>query len=205
MQEALSAGAGSRLIFYAFDLPYLDGWDLTAVPLAKRKELLAKLLAGQPGNGAIHFSDHVAGNGPAFFEQVGERGLEGVVSKRADARYTPGRSKTWLKAKAPLTGDFVVAGFTRSAANAGLGALALGAVGRRRARLPRQGRQRLRRRDAAGAARPPRAADPRGDAARRGAEGHRLGAPDADRAHPLLQPHRRRRHPPRRVPRACAR
>ena len=73
MQEALSAGAGSRLIFYAFDLPHLDGWDLTAVPLAKRKELLAKLLAGQPGNAAIHFSDHVAGNGPAFFEQVGDR------------------------------------------------------------------------------------------------------------------------------------
>jgi DNA ligase D len=125
LQEALSTAAGSRLVFYAFDLLHLDGWDLTAAPLVERKGLLGKLLAGQAANAAIHFSDHVRGDGPAFFETVADNGLEGVVSKRADARYAPGRSKTWTKAKAPLTGEFVIAGFTRSPANGGLGALAL--------------------------------------------------------------------------------
>jgi DNA ligase D len=127
LQEALSAGAGNRLVFYAFDLPYLDGWDLTAAPLQRRKELLARLLAGQPPSAAIHYSDHVRGNAAAFFDRVASRGLEGVVSKRADARYSPGRSKSWIKAKAPLTGEFVIAGFTRSPQNGGLGALALAA------------------------------------------------------------------------------
>lgn len=126
LQEALSAGARNRLVFFAFDLLHLDGWDLTAAPLARRKALLASLLAGQAANAAIQFSDHVAGNGAAFFETVADRGLEGTVSKRSDAPYTPGRSRSWVKAKAPLTGEFAIVGFTRSAANGGIGALALG-------------------------------------------------------------------------------
>ncbi|TPE52976.1 DNA ligase D [Amaricoccus solimangrovi] len=125
LQSALSDGPGGRLTFFAFDLLHLDGWDLTEVRLERRKALLAALLGPAPP-AAIRLSDHVAGDGPAFFARAGEMGLEGVVSKRADAPYRPGRSRSWLKAKAPRTGDFTIAGYTASPRAGGLGALALG-------------------------------------------------------------------------------
>ena len=85
LQEALSRGARSELVFFAFDLVRLDGWNLAAVPLERRKALLGQLLAGATGRSAVQFSDHVRGGGPAFFEEVSQLGLEGVVSKRAGA------------------------------------------------------------------------------------------------------------------------
>lgn len=126
LQDALSEGAGNRLVFYAFDLLHLDGWDLRAVPLHKRKDLLARLLAGHlSGRSAIQFSDHVEGDGTALYERASEIGLEGVVSKRANATYAGGRSKTWLKSKAQRISDFVIAGYTASAAAGGIGALGM--------------------------------------------------------------------------------
>jgi DNA ligase D len=127
LQDALSEGAGNKLIFYAFDLLYLDGWDLRTVPLIKRKKALEGLLAGHvSSNSAIQLSDHVGGDGRALYIQAAEIGLEGVVSKKSDALYREGRSQSWLKAKAPRSGDFVIAGYTISPATDGLGALALG-------------------------------------------------------------------------------
>ena len=126
LQKALSEGAGNRLVFYAFDLVHLNGWDVSAAPLERRKGLLRQLLAGEGARSAIQFSDHVEGGGPAFYDLVSGRGLEGVVSKRAAAPYLSGRSKTWTKCKALNVGEFVIAGYTVSAATGGLGALALG-------------------------------------------------------------------------------
>ncbi|HXV31136.1 MAG TPA: DNA ligase D, partial [Sinorhizobium sp.] len=126
LQDALSSGAGARLVFYAFDLLHLDGWDLTHAPLEKRKALLAQLLQGPSSRSAIQFSDHVVGAGRAFYEKVSEMGLEGVVSKRASALYRSGRSKSWTKTKALKAEDFVIAGYTVSKAAEGLAALALG-------------------------------------------------------------------------------
>jgi bifunctional non-homologous end joining protein LigD len=127
LQVALSAGDAHAFVFYAFDLLHLDGFDLTAVPLEKRKAMLARLLAGHAsGRSAIQFSDHIAGEAGGLYERASELGLEGIVSKRADALYQPGRSRTWIKAKALSTGDFVIAGYTISAAAGGLAALALG-------------------------------------------------------------------------------
>jgi bifunctional non-homologous end joining protein LigD len=125
LQDALSRGARSELVFYAFDLVRLDGWNLAAAPLERRKALLRQLLAGSTGRSGVQFSDHVEGDGRAFYDQVSQAGLEGVVSKRRSAPYQPGRSKTWTKAKAKLTGDFVIAGFTVSEAAEGLAALGL--------------------------------------------------------------------------------
>ncbi|TIO92715.1 MAG: ATP-dependent DNA ligase, partial [Mesorhizobium sp.] len=87
LQDALAQGAGSKLHFYAFDLLHLDGWDLRRAPLQKRKALLAELLAGQAANSAIQYSDHVEGDGRGLYDQASDLGLEGVVSKRADAIY----------------------------------------------------------------------------------------------------------------------
>ena len=101
LQDALADGAGNKLVFYAFDLLHLDGWNLTNVPLEKRKALLAQLLEGHiSSHSAIQLSDHVVGDGRALYEQASEMGLEGIVSKRASAPYRSGRSKTWTKTKA---------------------------------------------------------------------------------------------------------
>lgn len=125
LQDALAEGAGSKLHFYAFDLLHLDGWDLRKAPLQKRKALLAELLAGQAANSAIQFSDHVEGDGRGLYEQATELGLEGVVSKRADATYQSGRTKSWTKVKALKTDDFVIAGYTVSDRAEGLAALGM--------------------------------------------------------------------------------
>lgn len=125
LQDALAAGAGNKLHFYAFDLLHLDGWDLRKAPLIRRKALLAQLLSGLGANSAIQFSDHVEGSGQGLYDQASELGLEGVVSKRATAIYQSGRTKSWTKVKALQKGDFVIAGYTVSNAAEGLAALGM--------------------------------------------------------------------------------
>ncbi len=123
LQAALAEGHPRTLVFYAFDLLYLDGFDLRGVALNDRKTMLAGLLQG--ANAALQYSDHVAGDGSALFDKASELGLEGVVSKRADSAYSGTRSGTWLKIKAPRIGDFVIAGYVPSVAAGGLGAIAV--------------------------------------------------------------------------------
>ena len=125
LQDALAAGETYKLTFYAFDLLYLDGWDLTKVALRKRKELLGQLLGGVTAKSALQLSDHVSADGGALYEQASEMGLEGIVSKQASSIYSPGRSPAWAKVKARAVGDFIVAGYTVSEAAEGLAALAL--------------------------------------------------------------------------------
>ncbi len=127
LQDALSTGAGNSLVFYAFDLLHLNGWNLFDVPLEKRKALLKQLLAGQVSSrSAIQFSDHVLGEGRALYDRASEMGLEGIVSKRISAPYRSGRSKTWTKTKALKAEDFVIVGYTVSEAAEGIASLALG-------------------------------------------------------------------------------
>ena len=124
LQQALSEGPSSRLTFYAFDLLYLDGWDLRRVPLKKRKEYLSQLIAGvSGGRSAIQYSDHVEGDGDALFARASEMGLEGIVSKREDSLSSPGRTNLWVKSKARQVEDVLIAGYTTSAAAEGLAAL----------------------------------------------------------------------------------
>ena len=127
LQQALSDGASHKLTFYAFDLVHLDGWDLRQVSLIQRKSLLGKLLApiASPGS-ALHLSDHVEGDGQALYDKASEMGLEGIVSKRADAPYVEARTTTWLKTKALRVGDFPIVGYTTSEAAGGLAALGVG-------------------------------------------------------------------------------
>lgn len=130
LQEALNRKQTAPLTYQVFDLVYLDGCDLSAVPLVERKQALAQLLqaaAFEPG-GAVRYSDHVLGQGPEFFEQACTLGLEGIISKRADAPYRSDRSKLWLKVKcAHQRAEFVVGGYTPPAgARSGFGALLLG-------------------------------------------------------------------------------
>ncbi|HWC45139.1 MAG TPA: DNA polymerase ligase N-terminal domain-containing protein, partial [Casimicrobiaceae bacterium] len=90
LQNVLSEGRAAKLVYCVFDLPYADGYDLRDVTLVERKKLLAKIV----GEGSlIRYSDHVVGNGPAFFAQACGIGVEGIVSKRADSRYVATRSR----------------------------------------------------------------------------------------------------------------
>ena len=130
LQEALSRKETAHLTYQVFDLVYLDGHELSATPLLERKQALAQLLqaaAFEPG-GTVRYSDHIEGQGPEFLEQACSLGLEGIVSKRADAPYRSGRTKLWLKAKCGRqNAEFVVGGYTPPAgARSGFGALLLG-------------------------------------------------------------------------------
>jgi bifunctional non-homologous end joining protein LigD len=126
LQQSIKLG-DSRLIFQIFDLIYLDGYDLTAVPLIQRKELLESLFTKVSARSALRYSDHVVGNGPAFFKQACEYGIEGVVSKLAESKYESTRSRSWLKIKCHQRQEFVIAGYTVSKnAFPGFGSLTLG-------------------------------------------------------------------------------
>jgi bifunctional non-homologous end joining protein LigD len=131
LQNALGRGA-SGAVYFVFDLLWLDGEDLTGVPVEQRKQRLAKLLAGKadkaPGKGGpLRYSDHVVGQGRAFFQQAQARGLEGIISKRMGEPYRRGRSTGWLKTKCITRQEFVIGGFTDpEGARSGIGALLVG-------------------------------------------------------------------------------
>jgi DNA ligase D-like protein (predicted ligase) len=110
IQLASDSGNAAALVFFLFDLLYLDGEDVGARPLIERKARLAALLSnvGSP----LHYSDHQRGQGRAFHEKACAMSLEGIVSKRADAPYAPGNRGLWLKVKCLLREEFVIVGWT---------------------------------------------------------------------------------------------
>ena len=91
----------ARLIYYAFDLLYLDGYDLRDVPLVERKQLLEALLDNARGLQLIKYVEHLDGDGALILEHVCKLDLEGIVSKRADAAYRSGKRPEWIKTKCP--------------------------------------------------------------------------------------------------------
>ena len=101
--------APERLIFFAFDLLHLDGEDLRDDPLLARRLRLQDLVGADAGS-RIQFSADYEGDGAAFFRAADRHGLEGIVSKRADSRYTAGESRAWRKTKCFALGDFQVVG-----------------------------------------------------------------------------------------------
>jgi ATP-dependent DNA ligase len=100
----------AALVFFLFDLLYLDGEDVGAQPLIERKARLAALLSN--ASSPLHCSDHQAGHGRAFHEKACAMALEGIVSKRADAPYAPGNRGLWVKVKCLYREEFVVVGWT---------------------------------------------------------------------------------------------
>src|SRR3569623_436376 len=127
LQQALGDHASERLTFFAFDVMYLDGYDLTKVKLVDRKALLRNLLTPVvTASSAVQFSDSFEGDAQVLYDHATEIGLEGIVSKRADATYLQARSMTWVKTKALQKAEFPIVGYTLSTAAAGIGAIALG-------------------------------------------------------------------------------
>jgi bifunctional non-homologous end joining protein LigD len=121
------AQAGSRLAYYAFDLPYMNGYDLRGLPLLQRKELLRALLEKTDPAGPVRYSDHLAGNVQDAFSHACMHGLEGVMVKLASAPYAATRSQAWLKVKCQQRQEFVIGGYTDPAGKREkFGALLLG-------------------------------------------------------------------------------
>ena len=115
----------SEIIFYAFDLLYLDGQDLRMHPLSERRRLLEPIVAGRTG--AIRFSEEVDADGAEFFKIACEMGLEGIIAKRRDKPYHSGRRPEWLKIKCTRRDTFVIVGYEPSTMPGAIGRLLLAA------------------------------------------------------------------------------
>ena len=100
---------GVPVIYYAFDLLYVDGYDLRRVKLEERKQLLETLVENSP---VVHFSDHYPEKGLALFEAAKQRGLEGIVAKKRKSLYEEKRSREWLKIKITQRQECVIGGYT---------------------------------------------------------------------------------------------
>jgi bifunctional non-homologous end joining protein LigD len=98
LPNELKVRVKARLVYYAFDLLYLDGFDLRRAPLAGRKRVLAELLSGD-GLNLIRYTEHLEGDGATVLQHACKLRLEGIVSKRADAPYRSGTRPEWVKTK----------------------------------------------------------------------------------------------------------
>ena len=119
-----AAKANVPVLYYAFDLLYLDGEDWRRVPVEERKRKLASLITA---GDALHYSDHYEEHGKALFEIAQNKGLEGIVAKRRASIYEERRSRDWLKIKIRHRLECVVGGFTQpEGSRAHFGSLVLG-------------------------------------------------------------------------------
>jgi bifunctional non-homologous end joining protein LigD len=119
---------GVSVLYYAFDLIYLEEFDLRRVPLEQRKQLLAELIT----NGdVVRFSDHYPEKGLELFEAAKQKGLEGILAKRRDSFYVETRSSDWLKIKITQRQECVIGGYTDpEGSRTYFGSLVLGLYGK---------------------------------------------------------------------------
>ena len=111
LQRTIEGSASAVLRYIVFDLPTLKGIDLTGTRLIERKTLLEAVIA--TGHDPIlAYSKHIVGHGARVFAASKDQGMEGIISKAVSARYTPGRSATWLKVKHAQSDEFVIVGYT---------------------------------------------------------------------------------------------
>jgi bifunctional non-homologous end joining protein LigD len=110
LQNFVKNGRKARLAFYVFDILWCNGKDLTSLPLIERKTILQNLI---PESEVIIFSDHIIGEGKAFFKIALKKGLEGVMAKDMQSEYyIDHRSKSWLKIKNTQKLEAIICGFT---------------------------------------------------------------------------------------------
>ena len=126
LQNALSGTGTSELVYFVFDLPYLDGYDLRGVTLGERKRQLEDLLGRSKTS--LRYSPDIRGSGDEVLRQACSMSLEGIVSKRVDSTYATGlRSRSWVKVKCSKRQELVIGGFTDpQRSRQGFGALLLG-------------------------------------------------------------------------------
>jgi len=119
-----AANADVPVLYYAFDLLYLDGYDLRKLPLVDRKKQLASILIT---GDHLRFSDHYEKQGKALFAMASAKGLEGILAKKRDSIYVERRSSEWLKIKITHRLECVVGGYTEpEGSRAHFGSIVLG-------------------------------------------------------------------------------
>jgi bifunctional non-homologous end joining protein LigD len=112
------------VLYYAFDLLYLDGYDWRRVPLEERKAKLASLLVA---GDAVRYSDHYPEQGKALFAMAHKKGLEGILAKKRQSIYEERRTREWLKIKIKHRQECVIGGFTEpEGSRAHFGSIVLG-------------------------------------------------------------------------------
>lgn len=124
LQQWQKTGQG-ELIYYVFDVLWINGYNVMDLPLHERKEILQQIL---PEHAMIRYSDHVEQSGNQFFEAARQQGLEGIIAKQIDSPYSPKvRTKQWLKIKSNQRQEVVIGGFTETrGSRSHFGALVLG-------------------------------------------------------------------------------
>lgn len=112
---------------FFFDCLEAAGRDLRPLPLARRKQCLSMFV---PERGVVQYTEHIPERGQDFYHAASANRLEGIIAKRADSHYSPGRSRDWLKFKCRRRQEFVIGGYTRpGGARPHFGALHLGLYG----------------------------------------------------------------------------
>jgi bifunctional non-homologous end joining protein LigD len=126
LQNAFEAGKSAAIVYYLFDLPFLNGMDLRQVPLEQRRAALAEVLKRKP-NDLLRYSDDFAQAPDALLASARQLNMEGLIGKRAGSAYVSRRSDDWIKLKCQRRQEFVVVGFTDpKGSRSAFGALLLG-------------------------------------------------------------------------------
>jgi bifunctional non-homologous end joining protein LigD len=125
LQNAFDIGRSKDIVYYLFDVPFLNGEDLREKPVEDRRAALKKLL-GKQKKGLLRFSDAFSASHRDIIESACLLSLEGVIGKRAGSVYQSRRSPDWIKLKCKLRQEFVIVGFTKPhGTRSGFGALLL--------------------------------------------------------------------------------
>ncbi len=112
LQNAFETGKASRIVYYLFDVPYLNDADLREVPLEQRRDLLGKLLEERNDSDLLRFSEAFEVPADRILASACELGLEGVIGKRLGSPYRSRRNKDWIKLKCAHRQEFVIIGYT---------------------------------------------------------------------------------------------
>ena len=130
LQNAFDSRHTADIVYFLFDLPYFEGYDLRKVPLASRRRLLRQFLddtLDPRTSGPLRFSADFDADAASIMHSAARMGLEGAIAKRKDSIYESRRTDTWLKLKVRQRQEFVIAGYTeRSSGEAEIGSLLLG-------------------------------------------------------------------------------
>lgn len=126
LQNAFEAGRSGAIVYYLFDVPYLNGMDLRGVPLEQRRGALRELLT-RADSDLLRFSEDFTEQPESILESACQMKLEGLIGKRAGSSYVGKRSSSWVKIKCSNRQEFIIIGYTApKGARTGFGALLLG-------------------------------------------------------------------------------
>jgi bifunctional non-homologous end joining protein LigD len=113
LQNFFRGRTPAKLVYTVFDIPYLQGFDLTQVPLTRRKQMLQTLLSMRSSD-VLRFGSQITGRGGEVYRHACRLGSEGIVSKKQDALYEQRRTDTWVKSKCRMRQEFVIGGYAGS-------------------------------------------------------------------------------------------